>query len=144
MEVDESAGAPFTLQAEFSAETYGQLMQNRLLIFKPAIVSRRESLFLTDATRKHPVLLDSGAYSESVRVKVPAGFQVDEVPEALKLEESFGSYAASHRLEDGYLVFTRSMTIRRSLLPVEQYGAVRSFFQKILAMEQSPAVLIRK
>jgi len=144
VEVDESAGAPFTLQAEFSAETYGQLMQNRLLIFKPAIVSRRESLFLTDATRKHPVLLDSGAYSESVRVKVPAGFQVDEVPEALKLEESFGSYAASHRLEDGYLVFTRSMTIRRSLLPLEQYGAVRSFFQKILAMEQSPAVLIRK
>ena len=42
---------------EFSAKQYGQLMQDRLLVFKPAVVSRRESLALTAGQRKHPVVL---------------------------------------------------------------------------------------
>ena len=144
IDVNETPGGPFTLQTEFSADQYGQLMQNRLLIFKPAIVSRRASLFLTEASRKYPVLLGAQAYTESVRIKLPDGFQVDELPEPLKMEEVFGGYSANHKIEDGYLLFTRSLTIRRSLLPVDQYSSVRSFYQKILAMEQSPAVLIRK
>jgi hypothetical protein len=39
--------------------------QDSLLVFKPAIVSRRESLSLTEAKRKHPVVLRSTAYAET-------------------------------------------------------------------------------
>jgi hypothetical protein len=144
IELTEDDNGPFTLETEFSAAQYGQLMQNRLLIFKPAIVSRRASLFLTEPNRHHPVLLSSQAYTETVRIKLPDGFQIDEVPEPLKIEEPFGSYSASHALQGGFLIFTRSLTIRRSTLPVEQYSSVRSFYQKVLALEQSPAVLVRK
>ena len=62
----------------------------------------------------------------------------------LKLEETFATYSASHQVQEGTLVFTRSLTMHRTALPVEQYPAVRSFYQKILALEQSPAVLVRK
>lgn len=140
---DESSGV-FSLQTEFTAPKYGQLMQNRLLIFKPVIVSRRASLFLTEAGRKHPIMLWSEAFTETVRIKLPAGFEVDELPEPVKLETEFGTYSATHTVENGDLLFTRLFTLRRSMLPVEQYGAVRSFYQRILAVEQAPAVLIRK
>jgi Domain of Unknown Function with PDB structure (DUF3857)/Transglutaminase-like superfamily len=134
----------FTLRADFATRNYGQLMQNRLLIFKPAIVSRRSSLFLTEPQRRHPIMLPSQAYKETVRVKLPAGFQVDELPDPVKLQTEFGAYSAVHTVENGELVFTRLLTLDRSILPVEQYSSVRSFFEKILAAEQAPAVLLRK
>jgi hypothetical protein len=141
---DDAASGVFTLETAFTAPRYGQLMQNRLLIFKPAIVSRRASLFLTDAYRKYPVQLSSQAYTETVRIQLPPGFEVDELPDAVELETTFGSYTARHTLENGSLVFTRRLTVRRSLLPVEQYAVVRGFYERILALEQAPAVLIRK
>jgi hypothetical protein len=141
---DNPAASTFAMQVDVAASRYGQLMQNRLLVFKPAIVSRRSSVFLTDATRKYPVMLPSHAYTETVRFKLPAGFQVDETPDPVKLEAPFGSYSAVHTVENGDLVFTRTLTLRRSTLPVEQYAAVRGFFERILAAEQAPAVLIRR
>ncbi len=140
---NETAGV-FTLQTDFTAPRYGQLMQNRLLIFKPAIVSRRASLFLTESSRKYPIMLHSQAYTETVRIKLPAGFVVDELPDPVKLEREFGTYSASHTVDNGDLVFTRLLTLRRLILPVEQYNSVRSFYEQILAIEQAPAVLIRK
>jgi len=119
-------------------------MQNRLLVFKPAIVSRRESLFLTEAKRKHPVVLKSNAYSESVSVKLPEGFVVDEMPDPVKLDTSFGTYSTTYEAKDGQVLFTRKLVQRAGTIPVEQYNSVRSFFEKIRAAEQSPVVLARK
>ena len=45
---DNSVEGRFDLSVDFSASEYGQLMQNRLLVFKPAIVSRRNALMLTE------------------------------------------------------------------------------------------------
>ena len=119
-------------------------MQKRLLVFKPAIVSRRESLFLTEATRKHPVVLGAHAFSETVSVKLPEGFSVDEMPEAVKIEAPFGSYKTTYDIKDSELVFTRTLAQKAGSIPVEQYQLVRNFFEKIRAAEQAPVVLIRK
>jgi len=140
---DRSAGR-FDLDIDFTAPAYAQLMQNRLLVFKPAIVSRRESLFLTEAKRKHPVVLKSNEYSESVSVKLPEGFVVDEMPDPVKLDTTFGTYSTTYEAKDGQLLFTRKLVQRASTIPVEQYNSVRSFFEKIRAAEQSPVVLARK
>ena len=141
---DDQSDGTFTLQAEVTAPRYGQLMQNRLLIFKPAMVSRRASLFLTEPGRRYPIVIPSHVSSESARFKLPAGFQVDEIPDPVKLEATFGSYSAVHSVENGDLVFTRTLTLRRSILPTEQYPAIRGFYERILAAEQAPAVLMRK
>lgn len=141
---DDSAAGRFNLDIDFTAPAYAQSMQNRLLVFKPAIVSRRESLSLTDAKRKHPVVLTANSYAETVRVKLPGGFDVDEMPDTVKLDTSFGSYATTYEVKDGQLVFTRKLVQKAAVIPVEQYNSVRSFFEKIRAAEQSPVVLARK
>src|SRR6266850_1898330 len=141
---DFAADGRFTLNVEFSATSYGQLMQDRLLVFKPAIVSRREALTLTAPLRKHPVVLTSSAYSETVRVHLPVGFNVDEMPDPVKIDTSFGSYATSYEVKDGELVFKRHFSQRATTIPAAQYEVVRSFFERIRAAEQSPVVLARK
>jgi hypothetical protein len=141
---DDTSVGRFNLDVDFVAPAYGQVMQDRLLVFKPAIVSRRNSLALTEAKRKHPVVLTSRSYSETVRVKLPAGFDVDEMPDAVKLDASFGSYATTYEVKDGHLVFTRKLVQKAGTIPADQYSSVRGFFEKIRAAEQSPVVLARK
>ena len=141
---DDTSAGQFNLDIDFVAPSYGQLMQDRLLVFKPAIVGRRESLALTEAKRKHPVVLRSNAYSETLRLKLPTGFDVDELPDPVKMDTSFGSYATNYEVKDGHLVFTRKLVQKAGTIPVDQYATVRSFFEKIRAAELSPVVLARK
>ncbi|HEY0077919.1 MAG TPA: DUF3857 domain-containing protein [Pyrinomonadaceae bacterium] len=141
---DNNADGGFALDVQFSAESYAQLMQDRLLVFKPAIVSRLESLVLTKPLRIHPVVLESKAYTETVRFKLPAGFEVDELPDALKLDAPFGSYTSTYDVKDGQLLFTRTLKLRAATIPAEQYSTVRSFFERIRSGEQSPVVLAKK
>ena len=134
----------FGLDVEFSAVSYGQLMQNRLLVFKPAIISRSEALALTQTTRKYPVVLSSRAFSETVRIKLPAGVDVDELPDAVKLDTPFASYKTSYEVKNGELIFTRQLAQRAGTIPPDQYDTVRRFFEKIRTAEQAPVVLARK
>ena len=142
--VDNTAEGKFSLNVEFSAAHYGQVPQGRLLIFKPAIVSRRESLFLTDGLRQHPVMLDAHAYSESVKVKLPEGFEVDEIPDAVKMDTPFGNYSTTYEVKDGTLYFTRSLVVRGAAIPVSEYDKVKRFYSMIYAAEQAPIVLAKK
>jgi len=142
--LDEASQGSFSLAVDLSAPAYGQVMQGRLLVFRPAIVSRRESLSLTDAGRKHPVVLTTNAYAETTRIKLPAGFDVDELPDAVKLETQFGSYVTSYVVKDGQLLFTRKLVVRAATIQVADYSKVRTFFERIRAAEQSPVVLVKK
>lgn len=141
---DNNEGGRFDLDVEFTAGNYAQLMQDRLLVFKPAIVSRREVLSLTDSTRKLPVVLTARNFTETVRVKLPAGFDVDELPDPVKLDTPFGSYQTTYAVKDDQLLFTRNLKQLATTIPVTQYQTVRSFFEKIRAAEQAPVVLVRK
>ena len=142
--IDDSDGTGFALDVDFSAAAYAKSMQNRLLVFNPAIVSRRDSVFLTEPTRKHPVVLDSHAFTETVRVKLPKGFDVDELPDPVKLEASFGSYKNSYEVKGGELLFIRTLSQKAGTIPADQYQAVRNFFDRMRAAEQSPVVLAKK
>ena len=141
---DNNEGGRFDLDVDFTAVNYAQLMQDRLLVFKPAILSRRDSLLLTEPTRKQPVVLEARRFSETIRVKLPEGFEVDELPDPVKLDASFGSYNTTYAVKDGQLVFTRNLTQLATTIPVAQYQSVRSFFEKIRAAEQAPVVLVKK
>lgn len=141
---DQKETSSFDLNVEFSAPRYGQLMQNRLLVFKPVIVGRRNALSLTEARRDHPVIIDSQAVKETAIFTLPAGFAVDEMPDAMNLETPFGKYTTSYEVKDGKLIFTRSLTTNRTTVPVDKYNSVRDFYSKMREAEQSPVVLVRK
>jgi hypothetical protein len=141
---DNAAEGRFSLQVEFTARAYAQLMRDRLLVFKPAIVSRREALPLDAGARRQPVVLRPNAYAEIVRVKLPAGFEVDELPDPVKMDAPFGSYETAYQVKDGQLQFTRKMVVRAATIPPEEYAKVRGFFERIRAAEAAPVVLAKK
>jgi hypothetical protein len=141
---DRSSEGRFDLDLEFSAFAYGQLMQERLLVFKPALLARLESLFLTEGVRRHPIVLDAYVFAETVRVKLPPGFVVDELPDPIKVDGAFGSYKTTYEVKDDELWFTRTLAQKAGTIPAADYQPVRSFFERIRVAEQSPVVLVKK
>lgn len=141
---DGQDNASFNMDIEFSAPRYGQLMQNRLLVFKPAVASRTNSLSLTEKSRKHPINFESNSFTERVQIELPKGFVVDEMPDPVSLSLPFGTYETKYELKEGKLHFSRSLVTKRASFPVEKYNEIQSFFAKIRDAEQSPVVLIRK
>lgn len=133
----------FDLNVEFTAASYAQIMQGKLLVFKPAMLSRTNRVF-TDGKRTQPYVVDSSTYSENVKIKLPEGFIVDELPDATSLETSFGKFSANYAVDGGYLIFKRSMKLNRSTIPADKYDSVRSFFGRVQAAEQAPVVLMKK
>ena len=141
---DRPENGGFDLDLGFTAPRYGQLMQGHLLVFKPAIVSRRNELLLTDPKRHSPVEIGSEAVSETAVFTLPTGFVVDETPDAANIVTPFGTYTSSYEVKADKLYFKRKLVTNRALVPVDKYDAVRAFFVKIRDAEQTPVVLVRK
>ncbi|HEX8335647.1 MAG TPA: DUF3857 domain-containing protein [Pyrinomonadaceae bacterium] len=141
---DNHAEGRFALDVEFTAASYGQSMQDRLLVFQPAVIGRTGTAWLAPTTRKHPVVLESKAFNETARFKLPAGFDVDELPDPVKIDSHFGSYVASYEVKDGQLLYTRRLVQRAATIPAEKYAEVRAFFGRVRASEEAPVVLARK
>jgi hypothetical protein len=77
---DRQGEAGFDLDVEFSAASYGQLMQNRLLVFKPVIVGRRNAVALTESKRNHSVELDANAMRETIVFNCRRVLQLTKCP----------------------------------------------------------------
>ena len=75
---------------------------------------------------------------------LPAGFVVDEMPDAVNLEMPFGKYTTSYEVRENKLYFTRSLTTERMMIPVDKYKQVKDFYAKMRDAEQSPIVLLKK
>ncbi len=141
---DDHEQGKFDLEIEFTADSYAQLMQQRLMVFRPAIIGRLDRLSFGDGARLNPYNIDASAYSERVRIKLPEGFEIDEMPESLTLESDFGFYNVNYEVDGGHLIFTRSLKLKRTTVPAAEYGSVRSFFGKVHGAEQAPVVLLKK
>ena len=141
---DDVGAGKFNLNVEFAAPLYAQIMQDRLMVFKPAIIGRLERLSFSEGKRFAPYQIDSTAYTENVKIKLPAGFTVDELPDPVKLETPFGKYNVAYEVGPDHVMFTRSLTLNRYTVPAENYGSIRDFFGRVQAAEQAPVVLIRK
>lgn len=134
----------FSLNISFSAPRYAQLMQNKLLVFKPVIVNRLRGSSLTEPTRQNPIQIGGYVMKETVSFTLPSEFAIDELPDPVELKSSFGSYWTKYEVKDNKLNFTRELKLTRTTLSVDKYAMAKEFFSKMREAEQAPVVLVRK
>ena len=89
-------------------------------------------------------MLESNSFREKATFSLPTGFAVDEMPDPVSIQTPFGKYATTYEVKDNKLIFTRSLTMNRSMVAVDKYAEVKGFFTSMLNAEQSPVVLIKK
>jgi hypothetical protein len=132
-----------SLKMAFQSPNYAQLMQGRMLVFRPGIVERWNGIRIQTDVRTTPVTLDSECYHKQVHVKLPAGFTVDEMPDAANFSVPFGKFTSTYKIENGELLFTEQLDISAATIPPARYGEVKDFFEHVAGAEQAPLVLIK-
>lgn len=140
---DPSGEDAFRLKLDFASQRYGQLMQQRLLVFSPAILEPPGPNFARVSSRNAPIILRAAVYRKHARVKLPAGFTVDEMPEAVAMETEFGRFALTFRQEGGELILEEELVTQGVTLPAEKYAEVKKFFDRFDGADQQQAVLVK-
>ncbi|MGH9632189.1 MAG: hypothetical protein ACRD7E_28115, partial [Bryobacteraceae bacterium] len=137
---------PNQIQAmvEFSANGFGQLMQNRLLVASPGAIVPGNDYILSERTRVHPLKIRARSRRNTVRLKIPAGFAPDEIPEPVRVSAQYGSYEANWAVKDGEMIFEQSVRYRDLTVPAADYQKVKSFFDEFAGAQSSAVVLMRK
>lgn len=130
--------------ALLAAPHYGQLMQNRLLVFRPGAVPRSDFVPVTEAERKYPLVVKGEIFRETVKAKLPPGFAVDEIPAEATVEGSLGIFKSTCVAKDDAVTWSRSLDIRAQVIPAVRYSEVKSFLRRVADAEAEPIVLVRK
>ena len=134
----------FEVSTRVEAARYAQVMQSSLLVFKPPFRSTEEIPVLKGSVRKGPIVIKGIEVGDTLSLEVPAGFAVDEVPQASSLTTPFGTYTLKARQEGQRVIVERHCLLIRAVVPAAEYGALRAFFDKARAADSSPIVLQRR
>jgi len=115
-----------------------------MMIIHAGLLHRGESIRLREKNRKYPVVLDGDAFEETVRIRIPDGLKIDEMPDVLKGTTEFGAYEAKWTAGAGFIEFTRRVQVKEQTVPVDRYQALRKFIENAYGAGDAPIVLVRQ
>jgi hypothetical protein len=139
-----SADDRLAVNVDLTAERFGQMMQDRLLVVRPGSLASGGEYVFTSRKRSSPVKLEADLRHDSIKVKLPDGFKLDELPAPAKVESVYGSIQATWAVRDGEIVMEQTLEIRDMVAPAADFAKVRDFFDKVGGVEGAPVVLIRQ
>jgi hypothetical protein len=110
------------------------------LIGEKALDLRQEK----NKVRKSPVeFFSSELDTDMFDIALPAGYEVDELPDPVDIKSAFGEYKSRLEMKGKQLQYVRSLEIRQVEVPTDQVEDLRKFFQRVATDERSVAVLKR-
>lgn len=133
----------FSLKLDLSSPGYGQLMQERLLVFGASVLEPPGPTFEHSPNRTEPILLRSGVYRKHVRIKLPRGFALDELPDSVNKDSDFGHFSITYKHDGDDLLMEEELTTEQSTLPASDYQRVKKFFDLFDGADQQKAVLLK-
>ncbi len=133
---------PFEYIYSFAAANYAKSAGNLLLV-RPRVIGNWSSDILEKKEpRKYPVEFGGPMKNtDTVEIKLPAGYEVDELPLAADADYSFGSYHSKCEIKEGVLLYTRSLEVKELSVPVDKLDQLKKFYRIIASDERSTAVL---
>jgi Domain of Unknown Function with PDB structure (DUF3857)/Transglutaminase-like superfamily len=133
----------FHMKLDLASRGFGQLMQDRLLVFSPSILEPPGPNFSHRLQRTAPIVLRAAMYRKHTHVQLPPGFTVDEMPEAAEIESGFARFTLTFHQEADALVVDEELTTQAVTLPAEEYANVKKFFDRFDGADQQRAVLVK-
>jgi uncharacterized protein DUF3857/transglutaminase superfamily protein len=141
---EKSAMPLLTESLDLSISNYASLTGKRLFIM-PNVMTRRSAKLKADEERKYDIeMLYPYIDKDSVELEVPAGFEVESAPAAVTLDNKFGHYASSVKVEGNKIYYYREMQHYTGRFPAKDYSALVSFYDAIYKADRNRVVLVKK
>jgi hypothetical protein len=134
----------FAVNMDLTAERFAQIMQGRLFIVRPGLLNSGGEYFFPTTKRTAPVKLESDFHRDSVTIKTPAGFKLDELPGPVEIKSPYGTLRASWQMRDGEIVLEETLEILETVAPASEYAKVREFFDQVAGARSAPVVLVKQ
>jgi hypothetical protein len=133
---------PFNFNYSFVADNYAKNAGNLLLV-RPRVIGHKATGFLeTKEPRQFPVEFAGPARdTDSFEITLPSGYAVDELPDPVNLDYSFGDYHSKTEVDGGVIRYTRTYEIKELSVPVSQVEELKKFNRAIASDERNMVVL---
>jgi hypothetical protein len=128
LEVTDGKDGSVRVVMQFKTPRCARSMHGTMLLVNANVLPARNLISLPATSRKYPVMLNSESLEETMRMKLPEGFDVEEMPRPRRGSTAFGAHSTSCDVRDGVLSCRRSLTVAAGVLPVEKYAEARAFF----------------
>lgn len=133
---------PLRISYEIRAAGYANRM-SRLLVIRPLPLRAWQFPSFTQAERWSPVQFEMKSIQEdTVRITLPHGFRIDELPKGANLVSGFGEFKLDHRMEDRKVVVRRRLAIKAQSVRASEYAFVKRFFDAAQSASQASIVLV--
>lgn len=121
----------------------------RRILLAPNLLGRLSPLPAQVGARQMPLALPAPSLSQdTVRLHVPTGFRVENLPQPTQLTTAYGTYSSScTALPDGTLQYVRQLETRRpagsTTLPAARYPDYQDFRRKVSQADNAQVVLVK-
>jgi hypothetical protein len=127
----------------FSAPSFVQFLQGGLMLVRLHVLNRDPIPRFVEKDRLMPVQIPPvGEHDEEV-MRLPAGFNVDELPPKAVLTGPYGSYESSFECEGRAVVHHRMLTLTPGIVPVNAYADFQRFLSDVAKADRTAVVLRR-
>jgi hypothetical protein len=119
--------------------------QNRgpLMLVRPRVLDDK-AVGVEHKPRRYPIELRHTAHeTDTYEIEIPKGYQVDDLPDPVKIDVGFASYESKVQVEGSKLRYWREYVVRDLSVPPEKYSEWVRLQGTIGADESAAAVLKR-
>jgi hypothetical protein len=142
---DDRIADRFTLTMDLRSPRHGQLMQGRLMLLPPPSTLASDVMAIPPGARRHPIAIDPLSVDETITLRLPEGFAVDELPASATLEAPWGRFEMSAARQGGDTVVAhRRRELRRFVVSVADVEKARIFFERVRSAAGEPIVLAKQ
>jgi hypothetical protein len=122
---------------------YMQLTMSANPVVRLDVLSREHIPNLTEAKRRLPVQLDPCNVVDDIKLKLPDGYEVAEVPAVATLQSEYGNLTISYEAGPGTVRMKRNLVLQRQVVPVADYAKLRKFLSDLARIDRSSVLLKR-
>lgn len=133
---------PFEMDYSVVSDNYAKTAGNLLLV-RPRVVGVKSSdLLETKEPRQYPVVFDGPSRDmDSFEITMPAGFEVDDLPQPVSAEFSFASYHSKAEVSGNVLRYSRTFEVKEPSVPLAKVEDLKRLYRIIANDERNTAVL---
>jgi hypothetical protein len=103
---------------------------------------KTSDLLETKEARQYPVVFDGPSRDMDVfEIAMPAGFEVDDLPQPVSAEFSFASYHSKAEVNGNVLRYSRTFEVKEPSVPLAKMEDLKKLYRIIASDERNTAVL---
>jgi hypothetical protein len=143
-DVAENAEADtFDVSLDFAAPSFAQVLPGALLVVRPPQLAGGAPPALPAGPRVTPIVLDARDETDRLRLDIPDGMKVEDLPKPLAVDSPFGQFRLEWTTQGARVERTLQLRMPRSIVPPERHDELRAFLDAVRSADRATVVLTR-